>query len=312
MKLRRVYIASLTATLVIIFLMYNVQSPANHRRDMSLLASVSCQNASTTVSRVVVSEPINATKRYHASYSGVGRKVVQVRTARPFVLVFPATSKCSGCGTFSSMNVSSPSQSTLIEHFLSIREVENRTMVDVGAKVGYFSLLAAAWGSRVVAYEPDPNLSAYIEASARLMDADKRIQTLHSPDWLQSVHALAPISVLRLADLGAQEGSMDDHLPGGLYEILQKSDIVLVTFRNIHVMSRTLLQNIYSQGGFKHVSSFYEVGASYSKYPVQNVLLTDLTIVISTAQQNVEITDVSFIFARAAMLSPVNLHVPQK
>jgi FkbM family methyltransferase len=51
------------------------------------------------------------------------------------------------------------------EAFLRDRLQPGSTFLDIGANVGYFSLLAAASGARVIAFEPQPAVAALLERS---------------------------------------------------------------------------------------------------------------------------------------------------
>lgn len=53
-------------------------------------------------------------------------------------------------------------------------------MLDVGANFGYYSLLAAKMGCRVVAWEPVPTFRAFFETAARLNNLSHRIHIRHS------------------------------------------------------------------------------------------------------------------------------------
>merc|ERR1719393_1140510 len=48
-------------------------------------------------------------------------------------------------------------------------------MLDVGANFGYYSLLAAKMGCRVIAWEPVPVFRAFVHAAARLNNLTHRI-----------------------------------------------------------------------------------------------------------------------------------------
>jgi FkbM family methyltransferase len=62
----------------------------------------------------------------------------------------------------------SPPKTAIFEHIWSNTPEAERSMVDVGANVGYFSALAAAWGARVAAFEPSPGPFALLRLTAAL------------------------------------------------------------------------------------------------------------------------------------------------
>jgi FkbM family methyltransferase len=61
-----------------------------------------------------------------------------------------------------------PVTSTLVEHALSNTDDESRVFVEVGAGTGYFSMLAASWGTDVVAFEPNATARQMLHYNAGL------------------------------------------------------------------------------------------------------------------------------------------------
>jgi FkbM family methyltransferase len=52
-------------------------------------------------------------------------------------------------------------------------------VVDVGTNVGWFTMLAASMGCRVISFEPNPNIHPYLQMSLALNGFEDRVQ-LHN------------------------------------------------------------------------------------------------------------------------------------
>jgi FkbM family methyltransferase len=61
-----------------------------------------------------------------------------------------------------------PVTSTLVEHALSSAPDMSRVFVEAGAGTGYFSMLAASWGTDVVAFEPNATARQLLQYNAGL------------------------------------------------------------------------------------------------------------------------------------------------
>ncbi|KAF8067342.1 aarF domain-containing protein kinase [Scenedesmus sp. PABB004] len=69
-----------------------------------------------------------------------------------------------------------PVESWLFEHIWSVTPARERVLVDVGANVGYFSMLSAAWGAKALAFEPNPEARRLLEISAALQPNVRNIR----------------------------------------------------------------------------------------------------------------------------------------
>lgn len=92
----------------------------------------------------------------------------RTKTAMPFIMM-----TCRMCDDPMSQQVAAikmydPVTSTLVEHALSNTPDESRVFVEVGAGTGYFSMLAASWGTDVVAFEPNATSRQMLHYNAGL------------------------------------------------------------------------------------------------------------------------------------------------
>jgi FkbM family methyltransferase len=77
------------------------------------------------------------------------------KTAMSFLMVTCRMCSNAVAADLDAWRLHAPVTSTLLESIISNTPLEERVSVDVGAGLGYFAMLAAAWGSKVVAFEPD-------------------------------------------------------------------------------------------------------------------------------------------------------------
>lgn len=118
--------------------------------------------------------------------------LVTVKVMKPFRMFICTECHCDICDFVLRFGYFAPIESMIFHHILTQGSGctnSDALVVDAGANVGYFSLLAAAYGCRVVAFEPNVKARLYLEASAALHE-----------DNLVEVHSQA---------LGEKNGSVE-------------------------------------------------------------------------------------------------------
>lgn len=90
---------------------------------------------------------------------------------RPFSLALPPKDKSYVSQHMAASRVWAPSETLIFHHILSrgcVSGGKPALVVDIGANLGYFSILALHYGCRVIAFEPQQRAVEYIKVSAAL------------------------------------------------------------------------------------------------------------------------------------------------
>eukprot|EP00961_Rhodomonas_salina_P087314 1174086-Rhodomonas_salina.1 len=117
--------------------------------------------------------------------------VTRTTTYNPFWFALPTESANPGYLSNSARDtgIMNPSGSLLVhellggEHGCQARDPKTNLpplVVDIGAHIGWFTMLAASYGCRVVAVEPQPHAHPFINASIVLNGWQGRVKTFHA------------------------------------------------------------------------------------------------------------------------------------
>lgn len=137
------------------------------RRGPSSLLFASLHKGSSSVSGGAAA--VAASAAVLGSKAATRRLTFQrTKTAMPFIMM-----TCRMCDDPMSQQIAAvkmydPVTSTLVEHALSNTPDDSRVFVEVGAGTGYFSMLAASWGTDVVAFEPNATSRQMLNYNAGL------------------------------------------------------------------------------------------------------------------------------------------------
>ena len=117
--------------------------------------------------------------------------VTRTATFHPFWLALPTADAVPGylCNSGRATRLMNPSASVLVHELLGGEDGCARTdprtglpplVVDVGAHIGWFTHLAASYGCRVVAIEPQPHAHPFINATLVLNGWQGRVRAVHA------------------------------------------------------------------------------------------------------------------------------------
>lgn len=114
-----------------------------------------------------------------AANTRVFTELVPTKTPFPFVL-FTCRSPCfcDLCTTIADHGLWSPTETLLFHHLLKGDKCskDDAIVVDVGANVGYFTVLSAQYNCTVVAVEPSPSAATFTKASMQVNGLLDRLQ----------------------------------------------------------------------------------------------------------------------------------------
>lgn len=89
--------------------------------------------------------------------------------AKPFVMATCVDCHCmTVCRDLAQNRVWAPVESTIFERILNQTREQDRVVVDVGANIGFFTMLSAAWGARVYSFEPNVHAAAFLRVNIAL------------------------------------------------------------------------------------------------------------------------------------------------
>eukprot|EP00960_Hanusia_phi_P045186 757080-Hanusia_phi.AAC.5 len=113
--------------------------------------------------------------------------VVRTSTPNPFWFALPTSEAKPGYLSNSARDsrIMNPSGSVIVHELLDtqcriLKDGRPPLVVDVGAHVGWFTLLAASYGCRVLAIEPQPHAHVFLNASLLLNGWKERIDVVHA------------------------------------------------------------------------------------------------------------------------------------
>jgi FkbM family methyltransferase len=113
-------------------------------------------------------------------YGQVGKPtihLVEVMEAvdRPFFMFVCSNCFCDICDKVRTLGYWSPAESQIFHHVLRRHGCKDgkALVIDVGAHVGYFSLIAASYGCRVVSFEPNSVALRYLNLSTAINNFDR-------------------------------------------------------------------------------------------------------------------------------------------
>lgn len=146
-----------------------------------LTSALQARNASAQASAAVLGS------------KGASRRVSfqRTKTAMPFIMMTCRMCDDPQSSSVHKIRMHAPVTTTLLEHALSNTPDSERVFVEVGAGTGYFSMLAASWGTDVVAFEPDAGARVLLQHNAAL-HRDGRLKVI--PFALGAATTLATVA----------------------------------------------------------------------------------------------------------------------